>query len=1451
MQGAQSSTIHSPGSYFQSVLHGTSVDGIESSGPISPSHWLYEKHRDGDGGSRHIGLEKHVYDLFRSGMGGAISMMQGQGCRLVEGNYTGDHVENRDDVKMPNQTGRDEDTMLWPENEEYMIDLNELGVDFDMPVRMSQQGLAKIEGPPFFMLDNNRGGKERGYGENRDEAEELFLQLGISCGGQPECGGLGMEQLGDWQGTAYDHESKPDMEDISGQENNVATNSEAQVQFALESEDACDLWNLGILSPVQDRNVAGPESMYMKIDRTENLDSFGHTTKGFVLSSAVVELSDSDSEKDMEEALENAAREGELDIAGRPASSEYFNGLSVGVNNVFLEGAPGKRKQSGISPMTSKRSKSVFADASQAAHCAKIMEGQSHMATGSGKVQELRRQINALGPARSFPNLTAANMARIATTRDEHRNSSSNYSLGCVPAVSPSTAALILKSSAGFSTQLGALNGKTSFPGTSLARTWACSEAAASMLPPGSVPGALHAMRPGYGSVVGYGHPGTGGARQDVDPTTSSALIGVMEGLQVGHLQEEANVPEGLLRMPLLKHQKLALAWMEKRESSYPAGGILADDQGLGKTVSTISLILKARSPNACTPRNGVLCLPSNGQSMTVNLGDDYEKGSEMSNEAAGSKCGAGHRTGSLIKVISLLDDDDEEHGIQVKGNVCSPQGPNDGKSGRGGHKVLASVEGNGVGMTVNSKPHVKKRNHVSGRIPAGTLVVCPTSVLRQWASELKDKVESEAQLSVLVYHGANRIRNPEELASYGVVLTTYAIVAMEVPKQPTEKEELAEKISGGQICSGGLVLNSKSGSSRNSGGMKVGEIKKVKGKRRGKRKLEVGEDDEEVLAPGSGPLARLAWFRVVLDEAQSIKNRSTQVARACWGLRAKRRWCLSGTPIQNSIDDLYSYFRFLRWQPFDEYSAFRSQIKEAITRNPGTGWKKLQSILQAVMLRRTKATTIDGQPIVSLPPRIVSLCQTEFSPEERSFYTCLEAASREQFQDYAKAGTVQSNYVNILVMLLHLRQACDHPALVKSRAALLVKDEGQKASQEALLAAKQLPAGHVERLLQVVEKTSAICAVCEDAPEDSVISICGHVFCRQCVDERWAWADAIPSQCPSCRKPLASNDIHTPAALRASLLPVVNPIGVRSIPLADCKGQMKRELKMGSGKKVEPAMKLECDNETMSSMSKKEGGCDDVRQSVVEKKTMKTGGPLRGEDFSTSSKIEAMLETLKKLPKMVVEIEDGKVTGRVDGESFKGWQVNKPEWERGKGQEKPGGESFESAIVPSGANRGRHLVETSEKAIVFSQWTSMLNLLEPQLQRAGFCYRRLDGTMSIQARDRAIADFKTRPEVNVIIMSLKAASLGLNMVAACHVLLLDVWWNPATEDQAIDRAHRIGQTRPVQVSRFTVRNTIEDRILELQEKKRTMVASAFGESDGVNKGARLSEDDLHFLFRA
>jgi len=131
------------------------------------------------------------------------------------------------------------------------------------------------------------------------------------------------------------------------------------------------------------------------------------------------------------------------------------------------------------------------------------------------------------------------------------------------------------------------------------------------------------------------------------------------------------------------------------------------------------------------------------------------------------------------------------------------------------------------------------------------------------------------------------------------------------------------------------------------------------------------------------------------------------------------------------------------------------------------------------------------------------------------------------------------------------------------------------------------------------------------------------------------------------------------------------------------------------------------------------------------------------------------------------------------------------------------------------------------------------------------YSFRRLDGTMTVSARQTAVDDFNTQPEVTVMLVSLKAASLGLNLVSANHVVLMDLWYNPATEDQAIDRAHRIGQTKPVHVTRITIKDTVEDRILQLQEKKQKMVDSALGEdgAGGKGLGARLTLKDLNFLF--
>jgi superfamily II DNA or RNA helicase len=147
-------------------------------------------------------------------------------------------------------------------------------------------------------------------------------------------------------------------------------------------------------------------------------------------------------------------------------------------------------------------------------------------------------------------------------------------------------------------------------------------------------------------------------------------------------------------------------------------------------------------------------------------------------------------------------------------------------------------------------------------------------------------------------------------------------------------------------------------------------------------------------------------------------------------------------------------------------------------------------------------------------------------------------------------------------------------------------------------------------------------------------------------------------------------------------------------------------------------------------------------------------------------------------------------------------------------------------------------VLSEGHKALIFSQWTSFLDLIEPHLNKADIAFTRLDGS----TRDRAsvVSSFQSDDGPPVLLASLKAGGLGLNLTAADHVFILDPWWNPAAEDQAADRAHRIGQNRPVMVYRIVAENTVEERILALQEKKRALSEAALGGAAGA-----LSRNDL------
>ncbi|CAL5025297.1 unnamed protein product [Urochloa decumbens] len=715
------------------------------------------------------------------------------------------------------------------------------------------------------------------------------------------------------------------------------------------------------------------------------------------------------------------------------------------------------------------------------------------------------------------------------------------------------------------------------------------------------------------------------------------------EALQ--HISEEKgeeDLPEGVLSVSLLKHQKIALAWMVSRENStHCAGGILADDQGLGKTISTIALIQKERLQQSRFMTN-------DSESEISDDGDD--------------------------EAVLVMDKKElRALAIQSRNVIAQP-------------KKKTRVSSTKSTLRPTSRP------------AAGTLVVCPASVLKQWASELSAKVTQSAELSVLVYHGGSRTRDPTELAECDVVVTTYAIVSLEIPKESTE---------------GGISVCNK---------MKLKKNSAVKAKKKKKPSNLNG-----------GPLAMVRWFRVVLDEAHTIKSHRTQMAKACCALSAERRWCLSGTPIQNNIDDLYSYFRFLKYEPYSKYSSFRYMIKNSLSKNATRGYKKLQTVLRIVLLRRTKETLLDGEPIIKIPPKTIQLSKIDFTKEERAFYLNLEGSARKTLK--ASEEFIKKNYVHILALLSQLRQACNHPFLLK----------GKQPFRHSLALAKQLPAEITANVFENVERGVAKCTICSRLPGDAVAATCGHVFCRDCVYDKIIENNDIKDKvCPApphCGKEISHDSLFSASALKLCLWPKSE-----DQPFSIC------------------------------------------------------------ESSYVSSKIRATINILKS----IINTED-------DHDAMG---------------------SIPSEVAPT-------------KAIVFTQWTGMLDLLEHSLTNKHIEFRRLDGSMPLNIRERAVKEFNTDPEVRVIIMSLKAGNLGLNMVAACHVIMLDPWWNPSTEDQAVDRAHRIGQTRAVTVSRLTVKDTVEDRILSLQEGKKKMIQSALGEDQsGGSAATRLTVEDLKYLFK-
>ncbi|KAK5080232.1 hypothetical protein LTR05_008745 [Lithohypha guttulata] len=578
------------------------------------------------------------------------------------------------------------------------------------------------------------------------------------------------------------------------------------------------------------------------------------------------------------------------------------------------------------------------------------------------------------------------------------------------------------------------------------------------------------------------------------------------------------------------------------------------------------------------------------------------------------------------------------------------------------------------------------------------TLVITPVALLEQWKSEFQKFLRISHLPSLITLHGQDARRPWSEVAEYDIVLTTYGTLASESRRWLTSLERLQFDPEARQIL----------------------------------------KDEFPTLGEGS------TFHRIVLDEAHLIKNKNTKTAKAVCMLSAKYRWCLTGTPMQNRVEEIYSLIKFCRMRPYDDAEQFgRDIVRPLRGRNHQSGtlaMEKFQALLRAILLRRTKTSTINGTPILQLPPKHEVEDRVVFDKDQLEFYQALEREAQIQFNRYITNGKVGRNYSKTLVLLLRLRQCCCSPQLITNLRDFVTCKIFR--GIDMLANAQKMPHAVVQR---IQEDDEIECPVCMDAVDNpTIFNPCGHTVCTDCFCQM---ADCIEVEvgdrltCPHCRGSV----------------------------------ELKKITDLESLEQVWSSEQIQASSINQAHLHR------GTRQNNATKERV-------------LSRLEKIYQPCAKIDRLVQLLHEIR--------------------HRGEG----------------------------EKTIVFSSFTSFLDLVECCMRQDTVLmnYARYDGSMSVQERSKAVARFMLDLDCQFMLISLKAGNTGLNLSVANHVVILDPFWNPFLELQAMDRCHRIGQLREVTVHRMLIGGqdeeqpdlfgdpvTIEDRIMQLQATKKQLFESA------------------------
>ncbi|KAH0492840.1 hypothetical protein TgHK011_007770 [Trichoderma gracile] len=813
--------------------------------------------------------------------------------------------------------------------------------------------------------------------------------------------------------------------------------------------------------------------------------------------------------------------------------------------------------------------------------------------------------------------------------------------------------------------------------------------------------------------------------------------------------------------------------------------------------------------------------------------------------------------------------------------------------------------------ILLNQKPKKDEpgwKRQYSG-IDKTTLVVAPLALIRQWESEINERVDKAQGLKVLVHHGPQRTKDAKDLKQYDVVITTYQILVSEHGKS---------------------------------------------------------QGDDQMGCFG------LHWWRVILDEAHTIKNRNAKATKACYALRSEYRWCLSGTPMQNNLEELQSLVRFLRIRPYDDIKAWKEQIELPMKGGKGhIALRRLHSFLRCFMKRRTKEILkVDGAltpggvlsgegaaaPIGGFrhTNRKVVTVATELSPAERKFYQKLEARADQSMTRMMKE---KISYANAFTLLLRLRQACNHPKLLEGK---LGEDKDAMSTDVGNTKQQDTDVDSVADLLGGMGISTKDCSIC-GRPIEKKERQAGSDNCAECASDLAYFYGGEGEEMNKAKKKPAKKTTKTTKITkstsskskkkggsqkhgrrqkaeeeedkpgRKSRRPrnrntVIDSDDEEDDSKADeSDEEPKQKARSNRNRKAvidsdDDAEEEEEDEGSWLVSGSEQGALRLGKAGGEEDENAEGGGDSIGSEDSETEDDEDGDESGSNLDSFVVDdsvarkekgyksvdeassdedsllsISDmtksfaaqtlGEKKKAHSSKSRRAVSISDDDSQAGSESEEDSEASFEdSEATFSDEDEDEEEDESEEeeeedndlsttkkplfssakireltkllraeahehKFIVFSQFTSMLDLVEPFLRKEGFAFTRYDGSMRNDAREESLRRLREDKRTRVLLCSLKCGSLGLNLTAATRVIIIEPFWNPFVEEQAIDRVHRLTQTVDVVVYKLTVKQTVEEGILDLQDKKRLLAEQTIEGSS--RKGAlKLGLNEIIDLFR-